>query len=94
MADLKNVVHLFNPLYLLLFLCSLVEHVAHFRILLLEFSGGPSSMHLVQQLLRSLQLDLLFLWPTGPPPPRGCVEIVFSFDATGSMTSCLEQVAV
>ena len=29
---------------------------------------------------------------TGPPPPGGPVEIVFSFDTTGSMYPCLTQV--
>ena len=28
----------------------------------------------------------------GPPPPGGPVEIVFSFDTTGSMYPCLTQV--
>lgn len=31
--------------------------------------------------------------PPLPPPPGGPVEIVFSFDTTGSMSSCLGQVS-
>ena len=36
--------------------------------------------------------NVSFSVPSGPAPPGGPIEIVFSFDTTGSMSGCIKEV--